>query len=185
MSLGSQQSVATVTGRVLPSLGTAQWYAVYTRARHEKSVVAQLRWWNVCTFLPLVSALHRWSDRRQVVDVPLFPGYVFVQIVYEHDSRLSVLRAAGVVRFVGFNGMPVPIPDKQIENIQRVLESRIVCAPYPFYQVGQRLRICGGALDGIQGVLLEHKAGRSLVLSVELIQRSVVISIEGLAVEVV
>jgi transcriptional antiterminator NusG len=160
------------------------WYAIYTRARHEKIVATLLCQKAVTTFLPLLSQTHRWSDRRKAVQVPLFPGYTFVRIGATPQAYLRVLQTTGVVGFVGNGRCGVPIPDKQIEDIQIVLTHRVPCAIYPFLRVGQRVRIRGGCLDGIEGLLVGLKGDRSLVISVEPILQSLAIRIEGYDVEI-
>ena len=123
---------------------TFHWYAVWSRSRHEKMVATALTNTGVTTFLPLVTETHRWSDRRKSVDVPLFPGYVFVQIPNSPEAQLRVLKTSGVVQFVGNRQGAVPIPDKEIDDVRTVLEQKISCSPYPFLQLGQRVRIRGG-----------------------------------------
>jgi len=137
----------------------------------------------VTTFLPLVTEMHRWSDRRKSVDVPLFPGYVFVQIPNSPEAQLRVLKTSGVVQFVGNRQGASPIDDKEIDHVRTVTEQRISCSPYPFLQVGQRVRIRGGSLDGIEGILVGRDSASKLVISIELIQRSLAVSIYNLDVE--
>jgi transcription antitermination factor NusG len=131
----------------------------------------------VTTFLPLVTEMHRWSDRRKSVDVPLFPGYVFVQIPNSAEAQLQVLKISGVVQFVGNGQGPVPIPDKEIAAVHAVLQEKVASSPYPFLQVGQRVRIRGGSLDGIEGILIERDSASKLVMSIQLIQRSLAVSV--------
>ena len=100
------------------------WYAVWSRSRHEKMVASALTNVGVTTFLPLVTEMHRWSDRRKSVDVPLFPGYVFVQIPNSPEAQLRVLKTSGVVQFVGNRQGAVPIQDKEINDVRAVLEQR-------------------------------------------------------------
>jgi transcription antitermination factor NusG len=159
------------------------WYAVWSRSRHEKMVASALTNVGVTTFLPLVTEIHRWSDRRKSVDVPLFPGYVFVQIPNSPDAQLRVLKTSGVVQFVGNRQGAVPIQDKEIDDVRAVLEQKISCSPYPFLQLGQRVRIRGGALDGIEGVLIKRDSASKLVISIELIQRSLAVSVYNFDVE--
>ncbi len=161
-----------------------QWYALQTSPRHEKKVDLQLRQKGVTTFLPLISEVHRWSDRRKTIQAPLFPGYTFVRLTPTAGNRLQVLRTTGVLSFVGNSGSGLPIPDKQIEDIQKVLAHKAPCVLYPFLRVGQRVRICGGCLNGIEGILVARNADRSLVLSVEPILQSLAIRIEGYEIEV-
>lgn len=161
------------------------WYAIYTRPRHEKAVTALLRQKTVTTFLPLLSQVHRWSDRRKSVQVPLFAGYTFVRIAATVETRVRVLQTMGVVGFVG-NGRSsaVPIPDKEIEDIRTVLAHNVPCAILPFLRVGQRVRIRGGCLDGIEGLLVAFRGNRSLVISVEPILQSIAVQLKGYDVEI-
>jgi transcription antitermination factor NusG len=156
-----------------------KWYAVQTRSRHEKMVARQLRGRGIKTFLPLTLQLRKWSDRRKLVESPLFPGYAFVHLAYEPQARLGVLSTDGVVNFVGAQGHGNPIPDEQIESVQNVLENKIPCESHPYLQVGQRVRIRGGSLEGTQGILVGTRGDHRLVISVELIQRSVAIQVGG------
>ncbi len=94
-----------------------RWYAIQSRSRHEKKVATQLQHKGVLTYLPLISETHRWSDRRKIVEQPLFPGYVFVRIGYSNEARIRVLRTLGVAGFVGVHGDGIPIPDKQIQDV--------------------------------------------------------------------
>jgi transcription antitermination factor NusG len=137
----------------------------------------------ITNFLPLVAEKHRWSDRSKSVDVPLFPGYVFVQIPNSAEAQLQVRKMSGVVQFVGNQQGAVPIQDREINDVKAVLEQRVSCSPYPFLQVGQRVRICGGAFDGIEGVLIGRDSASKLVISIELIQRSLAVSIYNFDVE--
>jgi transcription antitermination factor NusG len=165
------------------SLDGPQWYAVQTRSRHEKKAAAELREKGVRVFLPLMTQLHRWSDRNKEVDVPLFPGYVFVHTLGVPEARVSVLRTSGVASFVGNHGKGTPIPDKQIEDIQTILINKVPVASHPFLSMNQRVRIRGGSLEGVEGVLVGMNADLSLVVAVDLIQRAVAIRVSGYEVE--
>jgi transcription termination/antitermination protein NusG len=169
--------------RELVSFEQPQWYAVQTRSRHEKKVAFELREKGVYAFLPLARQVHRWSDRNKEVEVPLFPGYVFVNTVTVPEARVSVLRTPGVASFVGNHGKGTPIPDKQIQDIQAILEGRVPVATHPFLSMNQRVRIRGGSLEGVEGVLVGMNSDLSLVVSVDLIQRSVAIRVSGYEVE--
>lgn len=167
------------------SAESRQWFAVHTRSRCEKKVAAQFEEKQIDSFLPTLREVHHWSDRRKVVDQPLFPGYVFVRIPPEDRTRISVLRTNGVVGFVGVQGQGIPIPDHEIENVQRLLSSDIQFVPYPFLRVGQRVRVRGGYLDGVEGILVAKNSDQSVVISVELIQRSLSIRVSGFDLEAV
>jgi len=155
-----------------------QWYALHTRSQHEKSVVNHLERRGIKTFLPLISEVHRWSDRRKVVQLPVFSCYAFVHMRLLAELRYQVMQTSGVLGFVGARGKGIPIPEGQIENLRALLSS---AAPYtlcPFLQVGRRVRIRGGALDGIEGLLTGRNGDRTLVISVEPIERSISVRIE-------
>ena len=159
------------------------WYAVQTRSRHEKLVARQLEGQGITTFLPLTTKLHRWSDRQKMVQLPLFPGYAFVQIPYVPEQRVRVLRIDGVVSFVGQRGQGISIPDGQIDGVKALISGNVPFSSHPFLQVGQRVRIRGGALEGVEGLLVSRDGGRNLIISVEPIQRSLSINLDGYNVE--
>jgi transcription antitermination factor NusG len=157
---------------------------VKTLSRHERIVAYQLNNQGVKTFLPSFTEIHRWSDRRKKVEVPLFPGYLFVHAIISPQVRRLVLFARGVAGFINMSGKPVPIPNDQIESVQKLLANNIRCVCYPFLRVGQRVRVRGGALDGVQGILTAHHGQKGLVISIDGIQRSLAVHIEGYDVEV-
>lgn len=159
------------------------WFAIHTRSKCEKKVSTQLGEKEINTFLPVVKELRLWSDRRKIIEQPLFPGYVFVRISREDNVRVSVLRTHGVVGFVGVHGQGIPIPDHEIDNIQTLLSSSVPFEPYPFLRVGQRVRIRGGYLDGIEGILVKKHPDWSVAVSVDLIQRSLAIRVSGFDLE--
>ena len=163
--------------------GEPRWFAIHTRARHEKRVTAHLQGEGVAAYLPLFAQRRRWSDRNKTIHAPLFPCYTFIRLATCREERLTVLRTPGVLGFVGIRGVGLPIPDKEIEDIQTLLAHNITCALYPFLSVGQRVRIRGGCLDGVEGVLVGKNSDQSLIVSVELIQRSVKVRIDGYDVE--
>jgi transcription antitermination factor NusG len=158
-----------------------QWYAVMTRPRHEKKVAEELQQTSVTAFLPVVTEVHRWSDRRKKIELPLFPGYVFVRLVPTPENKVSVLRLGGVLRFVGASGYGTPIYNSEIDAIRTILANNVPLSARGFLQVGQHVRIRGGALDGVQGILAE--CGRRLVVSVNAIQRSLALTLDGITVE--
>jgi transcription antitermination factor NusG len=167
---------------MLASAAVLRWFAIQTRSRHEKRVTADLQEKAVQAYLPLASVERQWSDRRKVVDMPLFPGYVFVKIENDVPARIPVLQTDGVIGFLGVRGIGIPIPEEEIAGIQTVLRQKIPVKPYPFVQVGERVRICGGSLDGLEGLLTGMDGKRNLVVSIELIERSVAIRITGFKV---
>ena len=177
--------MTAVPDRLEPQIfGVARWYAIQTRYRFERKVAAQLQNKGVETFLPVLEAIHLWSDRRKAVDTPLFSGYVFVRLHPLSASRLKVVRTEGVMGFVTFRGDATPIPFKQIEDLQRLLSQNVPCSLHAFMKIGRRVRIRGGCLEGLEGIL-EQSGQKKLVISIECIQRSVAIQIEGYELELV
>jgi len=157
---------------------------VQTRYRFEKRVVAQLTHKSCEVYLPLLTEHHTWSDRDKVVTVPLFPGYAFVHIDQSREARQSVLQTVGLVGFVSFGGIVMPVPPKQIEDLQLLLQEKGLFSLHPFVHTGQRMRIRGGCLHGLEGVLLQHEKGK-LLISIESIQRSLAVEIQGYELELV
>jgi transcription antitermination factor NusG len=161
----------------------SNWYAIHTVARHEKRVEQQLRENGVLTFLPLVEQIRKWSDRRACVEVPLFSCYAFVRTMQKAEERLKVLRIPGVLGFVGSERIGTPIPSEEIENLQMVIREKLPLAVHPFVTVGKRVRIRGGSIDGLVGILEGHAGNKSVIVSVELLQRSISIRVEGYQIE--
>lgn len=159
---------------------SAEWFAIQTRPRHEKRIFNELTGRkHITAFVPTVRAVHRWSDRRKVVEVPLFSCYVFVQVHEWRHAYYQVLRTSGVLRWVGRHGEPTTIPDSQIEAVRSTLASGLAASPYPFLKLGQRVRIRGGCLDGVEGFLTGIKDDSRLVISVDIIQQSMAVEIRG------
>jgi transcription antitermination factor NusG len=164
--------------------GAAHWYAIQTRYRSERKVSALLESQGVETFLPMLEEVHHWSDREMPVDIPLFSGYGFVRVTLSAGSRLGVLRTKGVIRFVSFGGETIPIPGGQIDDLRMLLLKKIPCALHAFLKIGQKVRIRGGCLNGLEGIL-EHNEEKSLVISIESIQRSISVKIAGYELELI
>jgi transcription antitermination factor NusG len=159
------------------------WFAIQTRPRYEKKVVSELQEKGINVFLPLFSVKRQWSDRQTVVHPPLFPSYVFVRIALTLSDRVSILRTNGVTGFVGVRGVGTPIPDGEIEALRTVIKQKMAFEPYPYLKIGRRVCIRGGSLDGIEGMLTAINGDQSLVVSVDLIQRSIAIRITGYSIE--
>lgn len=158
-----------------------RWYAAYTSANHEKRVAEQLAQRSVEHLLPLYQTVRRWKDRRVCLQLPLFPGYVFVRLALR--DRLHVLQVAGVSRLVGFNGTPTALREEEIETLKRSLASGGRAEPHPFLTAGRRVRIKAGPLEGREGILIRRKAKLRLVLSIDLILRSIVVDVDVADVE--
>jgi transcription antitermination factor NusG len=185
----SVSSLSLAVPQPIPLVGTGAgkeieyWYGLQTRPRHEKIVAQRLEERGVTSFLPLVSEVHRWSDRKKTVQTPLFGCYVFAKFIPNRAERLRVLRVEGVFGLVGARGEGSPIPDEQIDAVRNLVESEIPWSAHPFLKIGQRVRICSGALNGVEGVLTSRNGDRTLVISVDAIQRSLAVRVEGYEVE--
>jgi transcription antitermination factor NusG len=157
------------------------WYALYTCANHEKKVAREVSRRGVESFLPLYQTTRRWSDRRVQIEMPLFPGYVFVHLAL--CDRLKVLQVPGVVRLVGFGGLPTALPHEQLNALRAGLNG-VRAEPHPFLTVGKRVRIKRGPLAGMSGILLRRKGCLRVVLSIDLIMRSVMVDVDVADIEV-
>ncbi|HEV2386520.1 MAG TPA: UpxY family transcription antiterminator [Candidatus Acidoferrales bacterium] len=156
-----------------PAYLDPRWYAAYTCANHEKQVAAQLLERGVEHFLPLYKTMHRWKDRRIRLQLPLFPGYVFVRLALR--DRLKVLQVPSVVRFVGFGGLPTALPEDEIETLRAGLSCGLRAQPHPYLAFGRRVPITNGPLAGMEGILQRRKGKYRVVLSVDLIMRSIAV----------
>lgn len=181
LSLGASNFLFELSRRTVPD--GSLWFAVQTKPRHEKRVNAGLHEKGIHSFLPIHRERRRWSDRYQWVEVPMFSQYVFVKLPPTPQSRLRVLQTTGIVQFVGATGRGTPIPDEQIENLRAIVSHRIPSMPHEFLNIGERVRIHGGVLEGLEGTLSTIRNDKSLVVSVDLIQKSVAIQIDGFEVE--
>jgi len=153
------------SARQLGASPLVRWYATYVCSRHEKQVLSQLEERSIACFLPVYKSLRRWKDRRKELELVLFPGYVFVHI--DLKDRLRVLQLPSVVRFVSFNGQPAPLPDQ----------------PHPYLKVGQRVHVRSGPLAGADGILTRRKDKFRVVLSIDLIMRSVAVEVDEADIE--
>lgn len=160
-----------------------RWYAAHTCANHEKRVAAGLGAQAIEHFLPLYSSVRRWNDRRVRLDLPLFPGYVFVRLAL--SDRLRVLQFPGVARLVGFGGAPTPLDDSEVEAIRACLERGVSAAPHPFLTTGKHVRIRTGPLTGLEGTLIRRKGSSRVVLSLDLIARSIIVDIGAADLELI
>lgn len=161
----------------------AQWFAVYTRSRHEKVVCQSLRQKSVEGFLPVHDVLSRWKDRRQWVQKPLFPGYLFVHVAPFDFQRVTDTR--GVVHIVGDGQVPIPVPAEQVEGIRQMLDAPAKVDPLPYMRKGKLVRVKAGPLIGLEGFVVEQKGSCRLVVSIDLLGRSVATEVDATCVQVV
>lgn len=177
--LVSQKAIQTP--RQAEGVTAKQWFAAHTRSRHEKSVTDMLERKKIETFLPLFRTIRRWKNGDHQVDLPLFPGYAFVRIPLV--NRLQVLQVPGVVQLVGFQGNPAPLDDEEVESLRQAISSGVKAAPHPYLTVGRRVRVTAGPLSGREGILVRRKGLTRVVLSISLIQRSIVADLDTQSIE--
>jgi transcription antitermination factor NusG len=158
-----------------------RWYAVYTRSRHEKSVADLLERKQVETFLPLYDTMRRWKNGDHRVQLPLFPGYAFVRIALR--DRLHVLKVPGVVKLVGFDGNPVALEDAEVDSLREALSAGVKAKPHPYLTIGRRVRVTAGPLAGREAILLRRRGSVRVVLSLDLIQRSMMVELDAHVLE--
>lgn len=158
-----------------------QWYAAYTRANHERRVADQLSEHEVEHFLPEYESVRRWKDRKVRLQMPLFPGYLFVHLALR--DRLRVLQVPGVARLVGFDGHPTSVPEDEVTRIREFLDQGLRVGPHPYLTAGRRVRLKSGPLAGTEGILLRRKGNFRVVISIGLIQRAVAVDVELADVE--
>ncbi|HXJ94770.1 MAG TPA: UpxY family transcription antiterminator [Terriglobia bacterium] len=157
------------------------WYAVYTRHQHEKTVAHGLAGKEFEIFLPLYLAARRWNDRIARISLPLFPGYVFLR--GDLERRLDILTTPGVHSLVSSGGQPASIADTEVEAVRRAVEARLPVEPCAFLNCGDRVRVTSGPLADLEGIVVRKKNSCRLVLSVELLEKSIAVEVDGSALE--
>lgn len=154
-----------------------RWYAGCTLSRHEKQVAKQLEERAVSHFLPMQREVRRWKNGKHQVELPLFPGYIFVFIA--PAERIPVLKVPGFARFVSLQGRPVPVPDADIEAIRKALQSGMAMEPCRYLATGSRVEICSGPLEGVTGIVSRRRGRTRVIVSVEMIQSAVAIEVDN------
>ena len=158
-----------------------EWWAVYTRHQHEKTVVENLSANGIETFLPVYQVVRQWKDRKKHLSLPLFPCYVFVR--GNAERRVQVVCTPGVFSIVSIAGHPAAIPAAQIDAIRLAVGSSLQVEPHPFLRCGDWVRIKSGPLTDVEGILIRKKGSYRLILSAELLQKSLAVEIDAFSVE--
>jgi len=161
----------------------ASWYAIQTRSRFEKAVRTELTSRGIENYLAEFTEVRQWKDRKKAVTLPLFPGYVFARFRAAERARAEVLRTNGVVRILGTGCVIEPIPLTEIESIHQLLRNGNQCYPYPFVREGSWIRVRRGPFTGVEGWLVQIKSQTRLVLSINLLSRSVATEVDARDVE--
>lgn len=158
-----------------------RWYAAYTRAHHEQRVAERLAERGVQNYLPQYEAVRKWKDRKVRLQLPLFPGYVFVQLALR--DRLQVLQVPGVAWLVSFAGRPVAVPEEEIAKVRGILSKGFRVEPYPYLKAGRRVRVSSGPFAGLEGIVVRRNNGSRLVISMEVVRRAIAVEIEETCLE--
>jgi transcription antitermination factor NusG len=152
------------------------WYALYVHARKESFVASQLQGHGLECFLPTYKSVRKWSDRVKEVEQPLFPSYLFCR--FDFQDRRAVVMTAGVQKIVGNGRTALPVAQEEISAIQMAVSSGASHQPWPYIEVGERVRVACGTLSGLEGILINFKGNHRVVLSVSLLQRSVALEVD-------
>lgn len=155
----------------------SQWFAAYTYANHEKRVAEQLRTKGVECFLPLYSSVHRWKDRKVTLQLPLFPGYVFVHL--PAGKHFQVLQIPRVARIVGTSRQPTPLPEREIQVLMDAKALAIRTAPYRFLTIGTEVRVKAGCFEGVEGFVLRRKGMQGLIVTLRAISSAFVLEVNA------
>jgi transcription antitermination factor NusG len=157
------------------------WHALYTRHQHERTVAKSLSAKGFEVFLPLYNAVHRWKDCDKQVLLPLFPCYVFLR--GPCARWLPILTTPGIHSVVAFSGGPAMIPSEEIHSIRRAVDGPLKVEPHPFIRCGDRVRLKAGPLHGLEGILIRKKSLWKLLVSIEMLQRSVAVEVDASTIE--
>lgn len=152
------------------------WFALQVRSRRESPIAAHLQGQGFQCFLPLYKSTRRWSDRVKEIEQPLFPGYLFCR--FDLHNRGPLLMTPGVQQIVGIGRTPMPVAESEINSIRQALASGLPSQPWPYLEIGQRVRVNHGSLTNLEGILVNFKGTNRVVLSVTLLQRSVAMEID-------
>ncbi len=159
---------------------TLSWFAVHVRSKYEQKVLDALQQKGYECLLPVYREQRKWSDRTKVVELPIFPGYVFSR--FDVGVRLPILTTPGVIGVAGVGKVPQPIDPQEIGHIQRVSASGQPAQPWPFLKMGQRVQITAGPLAGVEGLLVQKRGESRVVLSVSLLEKSMSVQVESDAI---
>jgi len=153
-----------------------KWYALQVHNRKEGHIAAQLAGQGIECFLPTYKSLRKWSDRMKEVELPLFPSYLFSR--FDFQNRRSVVMTPGVLQVVGNGRIAIPVPEEEIAAIKTAVSSGIPHQPWPYIEIGEKVRVTYGTLSGLEGLLVNFKGNHRVVVSVSLLQRSVAMEVD-------
>jgi len=158
------------------NISPPHWFVLTVKPKHEKAVGDQLQARSLEPYVPVLRSRRKWSDRLKVVELPLFPGYVFCR--FSLPRRSEVLRVPSVRSVVSFYGKACPVSDTEIEAVRAMVDSGLPVMEWPYLKVGQRVRICEGSMCGLYGILVQEKRGYRVVVNMELLNRAVSVELD-------
>lgn len=165
------ESTATVSNSNLA------WYALQVRSRKENYVASQITGSGYECLLPTYKSIRQWSDRKKELEQPLFPGYLFCR--FNFQDRRALVTTPGVLQIVGNGRVAIPVADEEISALRLAVTSGMPKQPWPYLEVGQRVRVNYGTLTGLEGILVKIKGNHRVVLSISLLQRSVAMEVDA------
>jgi transcription antitermination factor NusG len=168
--------VSVINSKNEEALTGIRWFALHVHARKESFVAAQLENQGIECFLPRYKSLRKWSDRMKEVELPLFPSYLFSR--FDFQNRRPIVTTSGILQIVGNGRMAIPISDDEISAIQTTVRSGLPHQPWPYIEAGEKVRVTYGSLTGLEGILVNFKGDHRVVLSVDLLQRSVALEVD-------
>jgi transcription antitermination factor NusG len=166
----------SLVNRNSESDGSVAWYALQVRSRKENYVASQIQGKGLECLLPTYKSIRQWSDRKKELEQPLFPGYLFCR--FDFQQRRPLVTIPGVLQILGNGRVAVPVAEEEITALRLAVSSGMPKQPWPYLEVGQRVRVNYGTLAGLEGILVNVKGNHRVVLSVTLLQRSVALEVE-------
>lgn len=161
-----------------------EWYAVHIKSRHEQKVYDSLNRKSLSVMLPKIQVWSRRKDRKKKIDIPLFPGYLFVNCELTRETQIEILKTLGVVNILGYVNRPASIPEEQIVSIQKIVESNVAVRPHPYLKIGDKVIVRDGPLQGTIGYFVSFNTKKgNLIVSVDLLCRAIEVEIDCNLVE--
>ncbi len=169
----SSQPIPALTD---PQSAALSWFGIRTRSNHERVAASVLQAKGFEQYLPTYRTRRKWSDRIVETTLPLFPGYLFCR--FDLSQKVPVVSTPGVVSLVAFGNVPVPIDNSEIEAVQALVESGAAVQPHPYLREGRRVRVTGGPLEGVEGLLVKKRTDWRMIVSITLLQRSISVEVD-------
>lgn len=157
---------------------STSWFALQTRYRYEEKIATELEAKGFESYLPRLREVHQWKDRKKVMDVPAFGGYLFARFEPSLQNRVRVLETAGVVKLLGVHGKPEPVPENEIESLRKALESGAPCDRHPCVEIGTPVRVKSGMLSGVEGRVIRVANGLKILVNVTSVCQAIAVEVQ-------